>query len=186
MVRQNVDRAQIAKAAYTLAEEHGLSGLGIRSVAEACGVSVGTIYNHFPTKDDLMVEVIGSFWRNAFREDMCRVVPGERFDTFIARTVQAMATALATFRSDWLPQASALSMQGRDAGKMRESKAFAHMRSGMLSVLEADDLANVARVSVSSEELVAYVLDSIIASLCAGDRECRALIALLHAALYEE
>ena len=49
MARQGVDRAAIAEAAYALAEERGLAGLGIRSVAEACGVSVGTIYNYFPT-----------------------------------------------------------------------------------------------------------------------------------------
>lgn len=186
MARQNVDRATIAEAAYGLAEQSGLSSLGIRSVAEACGVSVGTIYNYFPTKEDLVVEVIGMFWRNAFHEDMCRAVSGERFDIFVSRTVKAMGSALATFRSDWLPQASALSMQGRDAGKMRESKAFAHMRSGMLSVLKADAQADVSRVGIAPEELVAYVLDSMIACLCAGDTECRALVALLHAALYNQ
>ena len=42
MARQGIDRAAIAEAAYALAEERGLAGLGIRSVAEACGVSVGT------------------------------------------------------------------------------------------------------------------------------------------------
>ncbi len=186
MARQHVDRDTIAEAAYRVAEEHGVAGLGIRSVAEACGVSVGTIYNYFPTKDDLVLEVISTFWRNAFRDDVCRIVPGERFDCFVSRMAGSMASALAEFRSDWLPQTRALSMQGRDEGKMRESEAFAHMRMGLLAVLEADSCANPSRIGINASELVAFVLESVIASLSAGDVECRALVALLGAALYDD
>ncbi|MEA5019465.1 MAG: helix-turn-helix domain-containing protein [Gordonibacter sp.] len=185
MVRQGIDRGTIAHAAYTLAEEHGLAALGIRNVAEACDVSVGTIYKYFPTKDDLVVEVIGTFWRKAFSEDMCRIVPGERFDAFTARLYETLGSALAAFRSDWLPQISALSIQGRDTGKMRESQVLDHMRDGLLAVLLADDAADLSRLGLPAEQLAAFVRDSILASLCAGGDESEVLVALLRAALYE-
>lgn len=185
MVRQGIDRGTIAQAAYALAEEHGLATLGIRSVAEACEVSVGTIYKYFPTKDDLVVDVISTFWRNAFTEDMCRIVPGERFDAFVVRLHDTLGGALTAFRSDWLPQISALSMQGRGAGKMRESEAFDHMRAGMLVVLESDPQADTDRVGIAPDELVAFVLRSMIASLCSSEADCRVLVALIRAALYE-
>ena len=184
MARQGVDRAAIAEAAYALAEERGLAGLGIRSVAEACGVSVGTIYNYFPTKDDLLVEVIGTFWQRAFHEDLCLIVEGERFDAFVSRVYAAMSSALAAFRSDWLPQISALSIQGRDEGKMRESATFDHIRAGMRGVLEADAQADPGRAGIEPAELVAFVLESMIAGLCAGEPDCRVLSALLRAGLY--
>lgn len=184
MARQGIGREAIAEAAYALAEERGLAGLDIRGVAEACGVSVGTIYNHFPTKDDLLVEVIGTFWQRAFHEDLCRIVEGERFDVFVSRVYAAMCSALAAFRSDWLPQISALSIQGRDEGKMRESETFDHIRAGMLAVLGADELADPARAGVEPAELVAFALESMVAGLCAGDADCRVLAALLRAALY--
>lgn len=38
--------------------EKGLQGLNIRDVARRCGVSVGSIYNYFPTKSDLIVATI--------------------------------------------------------------------------------------------------------------------------------
>lgn len=185
VVRQGVDRSTIAHAAYTLAEERGLPALGIRNVAEACDVSVGTIYKYFPTKDDLVVEVIGTFWRNAFSDDLCRIVPGERFDAFTVRLRETLGSALASFRSDWLPQISALSIQGRDAGKMRESQVLDHMRDGLLAVLLADGAADPSRLGVEPEQLAAFVRDNLIASLCAGEEESRVLVALLRAALYE-
>ncbi|HBT65503.1 MAG TPA: TetR/AcrR family transcriptional regulator, partial [Ruminococcaceae bacterium] len=43
--------------------EKGMQGLNIRDVARRCGVSVGSIYNYFPTKSDLMVATIESVWK---------------------------------------------------------------------------------------------------------------------------
>lgn len=46
-------RAQIIEAAITLFGRHGFKGATTRALAEALGVSEGTIFKHFPTKSDL-------------------------------------------------------------------------------------------------------------------------------------
>ena len=46
-------RAQIIEAAITLFGRHGFKGATTKALAEALGVSEGTIFKHFPTKDDL-------------------------------------------------------------------------------------------------------------------------------------
>ncbi|MEF9925366.1 MAG: TetR/AcrR family transcriptional regulator, partial [Raoultibacter sp.] len=68
--RKLIDKQAIQDAAYALAESEGLAALSIRSVASACGVSVGSIYNYYPTKDALLVDVIARFWGTAFRNDL--------------------------------------------------------------------------------------------------------------------
>jgi AcrR family transcriptional regulator len=60
-------RELILKSAVGLLEQGGTTDLTIPEVAKASGVSVRTIYRHFPTRDDLLVgasEWIGS---NLFR-----------------------------------------------------------------------------------------------------------------------
>ncbi len=42
--------------------QSGMQGLNMRDVAHKCGVSVGTIYNYFPSKSDLIVATIESVW----------------------------------------------------------------------------------------------------------------------------
>lgn len=42
--------------------EKGLDGLGIRDIAKKCRISVGTVYNYFPSKEMLAASVMVSDW----------------------------------------------------------------------------------------------------------------------------
>ncbi|MFA6075686.1 MAG: TetR/AcrR family transcriptional regulator [Negativicutes bacterium] len=46
--------------------ESGYSNFSIRNVAQSCGISVGTIYNYFPTKNDLIMKLIQNHWQQYY------------------------------------------------------------------------------------------------------------------------
>jgi AcrR family transcriptional regulator len=48
--------------------EGGYSTMTIRSVAKACQVAVGTVYNYFPAKEDFVASVLLQRWRQAVEE----------------------------------------------------------------------------------------------------------------------
>lgn len=60
-----ISREQLLKAAKALVLAEGADALNIRRLAAACGVAVGSIYNYFPAKSDLVAAVVGEFWREA-------------------------------------------------------------------------------------------------------------------------
>lgn len=53
-------REDILKASRELIQRQGWQGLSIRAVAAACGVSVGSIYNYFDSKADLVGAAVES------------------------------------------------------------------------------------------------------------------------------
>ena len=57
---------EILKASRELIRQQGWSAVSIRSVAAACGVSVGSIYNYFSSKSDLIGATVESVWCEIF------------------------------------------------------------------------------------------------------------------------
>lgn len=53
-------RARLLAAARELIEEGGYGAASVAAIAERAGVASGTLYRHFPSKEDLFVEVFRS------------------------------------------------------------------------------------------------------------------------------
>ncbi|MGS1096952.1 TetR/AcrR family transcriptional regulator [Aquamicrobium terrae] len=57
--RQKIDRdRRIVEAAARLFREFGFEGVKIETIAEQAGVSVGTIYNYYESKGDVLIAVV--------------------------------------------------------------------------------------------------------------------------------
>ena len=119
-----ISKQQILDTAFAIASESGLSGLSIREVARACNVAVGTVYNSYPTKYDLVNDVVGRFWNEALADSMPGAIAGDDFIGFCEGLALQLSGALARFRDDWLTEVAALDAKGLASG--------AHIPAGSL------------------------------------------------------
>ncbi|WP_182348398.1 TetR/AcrR family transcriptional regulator [Tomitella gaofuii] len=78
------NRQALIGAARRMLAERG-ADVSMRSVAAAAGVGIGTLYRHFPTRDDLLTAVVGSMV-----DDITRVI--ESHETGWASPEDAEAT----------------------------------------------------------------------------------------------
>ncbi len=71
---EHLEEKLIAEASRLILAE-GYSALTIRAVANGCGVSVGTVYNYFPSKDDLLAALLLVQWNDRVQtfQSACKI-----------------------------------------------------------------------------------------------------------------
>ena len=61
-------KENLLKTSRNIVKTKGWSSVNIRSVAKESCVSIGTIYNHFPSKSALISDTVESVWCDVFHE----------------------------------------------------------------------------------------------------------------------
>ena len=65
MAQSIVSREELLENAYRITEKSGVSELSMRGLANATGVSAGTVYRHFSAKDELTTATIQLYFKHA-------------------------------------------------------------------------------------------------------------------------
>lgn len=128
-------RESILTAAKEIAFRQGLAQINIRAVAAQCGVAVGSIYNYFLTKSDLIAAVVEDFWRQAAHRETCVPRPGEPFPDYVGRLYGELSTHLSEFQSGLLAQMDALGTETREKSRVLEARCFDHIRDRLTTAL---------------------------------------------------
>jgi len=186
--RSVITSEEILEQAYQLACEQGLRSLSIRSIATACDVSVGTVYNSYASKTELINDVVGMFWQRAFAETMktLAVHEGNDFIAFCEALSQSLKSALKEFRKDFLSDLSALSEGDRLSAQKREQQSFIHARAGIERALLSDPKIKQDRLTgaMAPEALAALVWETLIDSARDDMGYDKTLFELLRTTLY--
>ena len=61
-----ISREEILEASRRMLREKGWSAIHMRSVAAQCGVAVGSLYNYFSSKTELVAATVESVWEELF------------------------------------------------------------------------------------------------------------------------
>ena len=54
--------SQILNSAESILRDHGDHGMTMRKVAQGAGISLGHLQHYFPTKNDLLIAIIGNYF----------------------------------------------------------------------------------------------------------------------------
>ena len=154
-------KEDILKASRTLIQKEGWSAVNIRSVASACGVSVGSIYNYFDSKAALMGAVVESVWCEIFH----RPENGAVFqDTLACITWLYGRMEYGCKQYPGFFSLHSLGFLGEDKsdGRQKMQQTWQHILEGLCSVLRRD--ANV-RPDAFTREFTAEKFSDLLFSL---------------------
>lgn len=127
---------EILAAAQQLLLAEGVGALNMRAVAAACGVSVGSIYNYFPSKGVLVGATIESVWIEIFHPFMAGDY--DNFDAALAALLTVFADGEARYPGFFSLHALSFATGEKDEGRARMAKLFAMLRTRLMTALAAD------------------------------------------------
>jgi AcrR family transcriptional regulator len=84
----------IVDAAYDLIVEQGYAATSMRQIADKVGVALGSIYNHFPSKEDVFVAIIQE-WHPLFQiVPLLNTVEGQNVEAFARNAAHTLIAEL--------------------------------------------------------------------------------------------
>ena len=167
-----------------IVSERGLPALNMRTLAKECGIALGTLYNYYSDKDELVVAAIESVWQDILEKSAPD--SGVSFSQYVTQTYAHIIDRLKDY-PDFLA-AHSISVAGSAKGKARGmmERYFGKIRSELHEVLLNDQ--NVDRSVFSDifceENLIEHVLDNIVILIIKGKRDCATLTEILDRLLY--
>ena len=80
----NTSREEIMRVSRKIVSEKGLPALNMRALAKECGIALGTLYNYYSDKDELVVAAIESVWQDILEKSAPD--SGVRFSQYVTQT----------------------------------------------------------------------------------------------------
>lgn len=80
----------------------GYKKLSMRNVAKACGIGLGTIYNYYPTKDELVIEMMTDYWSEYMLKTQAIINSDGEFYNKLKKIFDNLSIFLKTFKEIWL------------------------------------------------------------------------------------
>lgn len=178
-------REAILEVCKKLVSESGLQSLNMRTVAEKCNVSVGSVYNYFPSKTDLIVSTIKEVWHSIFQTDEIKN-EAESFPDYVSLIFENFQAGAAEYPNFF--NAHSMSLATSDKNKAREvmDKFFEHIKSKMLHSLNSDKNVKCLAFTkdFSKADFVDFVFSNLLMLLINHKSSCSQLIEIIKRTIY--
>ena len=130
-------KENILQISRKLIQQNGWAGINIRSVAAACGVSVGCIYNYFESKTDLLSATVESIWSDIFHHPEDEAVFQDTLSC-VRWMYKQLEYGCQRYPGFFTHHALGFVQQDTADGKQQMQRAWQHILDALCTVLRND------------------------------------------------
>lgn len=181
-----ISREEILEASRGMLREKGWSAIHMRSVAARCGVAVGSLYNYFSSKTELMAATVESVWQEIVH--MPEALPEEeRFCWCVQWLYDSMREGSRRYPGFLTLHAMGFTTgEGKVEGRRMMEHIQRCLRDSMCRVLREDGQVNQAVFDsrLTREGFVELVFSMLLSTLLREEDSCEPLLAVIRRVLY--
>lgn len=154
-------KEDILKTSRELIRRQGWSAVNIRSVAAACGVSVGAIYNYYDSKSALASATVESVWREIFPRPEDKALFHDT-QAYITWTYEQMERGCRQYPGFFTLHSLGFLQEEKAGGKRNMRQVWQQIIDGLYSVLMQDSRI---RADAFTEQFTARRFSDVLFSL---------------------
>jgi AcrR family transcriptional regulator len=180
-------KEEILKNSRELIRKQGWTAVNIRSVAAACGVSVGAIYNYFDSKAALVGVTIESVWCEIFHRPEEESVFRDT-QSCIVWMYERMEYGSRQYPGFFTMHSLSFMREDKEDGKRRMQKTWQHILEGLCFVMKRDSKIRPDAFDdrFTAEKFAGVLFSLMLSALLREDYDPGPVLEIVRRTLYEK
>lgn len=178
-------REAILQACRRLIAEQGLDALSMRAAAQNSGIALGTLYNYFSDKDELLIAAIESIWMHIFHSDESDEATVS-FSDYVTRLYSRMRKGAAQYPNFLTAHSASIAAGKRGEAKSIMDGCFTRIKAALTEALHSDPqvCSDAFSQDLTEKDWIDLVMDQLLLTLLRGKPDCSSLTELIRRVLY--
>lgn len=180
-----ISKESILKVAKEIVSTEGLNALNIRKVARESGIAIGSVYYYFPSKDDLLIDVIEGVWEDIFKLDYAGCEENS-FVEYIERIFNHTAEGIKKYPNFFTIHSLSFKAQNMNKakGSMREYLEKFKVNLKISIDRDANVNQNAFDADFTKDKLVQFIISGLVSLVIQKNYDTMTLINMIKKILY--
>lgn len=178
-------KEDILAVSKEMVAKNGIQEINMRNVARQCGIAVGSVYNYFPSKNDLMIAVIDAIWKEIIQgiSDCSR---SSGFLENVENLFYSVKSGGEKYPFFFSIHSISVARSGKDKGRETMNQYFACVKSDLLHSLQNDKRVKQEFFSgkCTQTDFIEFVFSSLISLLLQKQDSCDVLLEIVKGTIY--
>lgn len=176
---------EILKVCMDLVAKNDISRLSMRGVASECNIALGSLYNYFPSKADLVCSTVESIWQEIFIK--CNEDNFDNLMDYISCLFDNLQTSKQKYPNFFTMHAVGFGSDEKSQGLQRMHLYFDNFKRNIIDLIENDknvDINNFKK-GLTCEKFSDYIVTLVVSSIIKDDFDKEPLVELIKKVLYK-
>ena len=178
-------KEEILEVSRKMILEKGVSSFSMRTVAGKCGVAVGSIYNYYPSKTELLSDTIESIWNEIFAP-FYAVAEFDSILTCVSKLFDTMKEGERNYPAFFSVHSLSFASEEKKFGKARMFHFFDGLEQKLADCLQKDEKVrpDAFENGLTREEFAGYIFTLLVSIRLGGQENCQSLLCMIENCVY--
>lgn len=185
MNKSLVSKEVIITASKEIASHSGLSALNMREVAAKCGVAVGSVYNYFPSKSELVATTVEDIWREIIMDANINNEESD-FLSSVKYLFELAKKGTENYPNFFFVHTTGFGAENKSRGREIMTSFFGELNRNLIAILENDNRVsnNAFNDTFDKAVFVGFVLSNVLMLLQNNTANCNTLLEVIRRTIY--